>query len=77
MDVGKAYVDVDGERRVYRAGYKGCLNTNIACMVLIVIAFMYSLAFDTDLTALLFITIIWFINNLSYLLCAARLERRK
>lgn len=34
-------------------------------------------AFDTDLTALLFIAIIWFINNLSYLLCAARLERRK
>ena len=80
IHVQKVWMQSCGEAErliAYRAGYKGCLNTNIACMVLIVIAFMYSLAFDTNLTALLFIAIIWFINNLSYLLCAARLERRK
>ena len=80
IHVQKVWMQSCGEAEqliAYRAGYKGCLNTNIACMVLIVIAFMYSLAFEADLMALLFVTIIWFVNNLSYLLCAARLEKRK
>lgn len=61
----------------YKAGYKACLNTNITCTVLCMVAFAVTLLFKTDVLALVFVCIIWFVNNLSYMLKAAKLERRK
>jgi hypothetical protein len=61
---------------VYQAGYVAYQGTNIACFVLMVVAFVCSLTFQTDLTALVFVCIIWFINNMSYMIRAAKLEKR-
>jgi hypothetical protein len=61
---------------VYKAGYKAYQNTNVACLILIVAAFICSMTFKTDMIALVFICIIWFVNNMSYMLRAAKLEKR-
>jgi hypothetical protein len=62
---------------VYKAGYKAYLSTNVACLILVLVAFIYSSIVKTDLVALIFVCIILFVNNMSYLLRAARLEKRK
>lgn len=62
---------------VYKAGYKAFLNTNITCIILCMVAFVVTLLFKPDVLALVFVCIIWFANNLSYMLKAAKLEKRK
>lgn len=62
---------------VYKAGYEAFLKTNITCIILCMIAFVVTLLFRTDVFALIFVCIIWFVNNLSYMLRAAKLEKRK
>lgn len=62
---------------VYKAGYKAFLNTNITCIILCMVAFVVTLLFKMDVLALVFVCIIWFANNLSYMLRAAKLEKRK
>jgi hypothetical protein len=62
---------------VYKAGYKAFQSTNAACLILILVAFICSLTFQTDLVALIFVCMIWFVNNMSYMIRAAKLEKRK
>jgi hypothetical protein len=62
---------------VYKAGYKAYQSTNVACLILALAAFICSLTFQTDLVALIFVCIILFVNNMSYMLRAAKLEKRK
>lgn len=62
---------------VYKAGYKAFLNTNITCMILCMVAFFVIFLFKTDVLALVFVCIIWLANNLSYMLRAAKLDKRK
>jgi hypothetical protein len=61
----------------YKAGYKAFQSTNIACLILILAAFICSFAFQTDLTTLVFVSIIWFVNNLSYMIRVVKLEKWK
>lgn len=61
----------------YKAGYRAFLNTNVTCLILIVAAFIVSVTFKTDILSLVFVCVIWFVNNLSYMLRAAKLEKRK
>jgi hypothetical protein len=62
---------------VYKAGYRAYQSTNVACFILILAAFICSVTFKTDLVALIFVCIILFVNNMSYMLRAAKLEKRK
>jgi hypothetical protein len=62
---------------VYKAGYQAYQSTNVACLILILAAFVCSVTFKTDLVALIFVCIISFVNNMSYMLRAAKLEKRK
>jgi hypothetical protein len=61
----------------YKAGYKAYQSTNAVCLILILVAFVCSVTFKTDLLALIFVCVIWFVNNMSYMLRAAKLEKRK
>jgi hypothetical protein len=61
----------------YKAGFWAFQTTNAACLILILASFICSLAFQTDLVSLLFVCVIWFVNNLSYMLRAAKLEKGK
>lgn len=62
---------------IYQAGYKAYRNTNIACYLLCIVAFSCALLFQTDILALILVWVIWFINNMSYMLRVAKLEKRK
>jgi hypothetical protein len=62
---------------VYKAGYKAFQSTNVVCLILILVAFICSFTFKTDLAGLIFVCIILFVNNMSYMLRAAKLEKRK
>jgi hypothetical protein len=68
----------EAERLIaYKAGYKAFLNTNTTCIVMCIVAFVVSVSFRTNVFALVCVCVIWFVNNLSYMLRAAKLERRK
>jgi hypothetical protein len=82
LDVGfqKVWLDSCDEAQkmmAYQAGYVAYLGTNTACLVLMLAAFICAFSFHTDLTALVFVCIIWFVNNMSYMIRAAKLEKRK
>lgn len=61
----------------YKAGYQAFLSTNITCIILCMVAFVVTFIFKTDILAPVFVCIIWFANNLSYMLRATKLEKRK
>ena len=61
---------------VYKAAYKAFSNTNIVCIWLVVITFVCSMLFKTDILSMIIVCLIWFINTFSYMLHAAKLERR-
>jgi hypothetical protein len=68
----------EAERLIaYKAGYKAWSSTNATCITLIVVAFVCSVAFKTDALGMVFVFVIWFVNNLSYMLRAAKLEKGK
>jgi hypothetical protein len=82
LDVGfqKEWLDSCDEAQkmmVYQAGYVAFLSTNITCLILMVAAFVCAFSFRTNLTALVFVCIIWFVNNMSYMIRATKLEKRK
>ena len=61
---------------VYKSAYKAFSNTNIVCIWLIAITFVCAMLFKTDILSMIVVCLIWFINTLSYMLHAAKLERR-
>ena len=61
---------------VYKSAYKAFSNTNIAGIWLVVITFVGSMLFKTDILSMIIVCLVWFINTLSYMLHAAKLERR-
>ncbi len=61
---------------VYKSAYKAFSNTNGVCIWLIAITFVCSMLFRTDILSMIIVCLIWFINTLSYMLHAAKLERR-
>lgn len=68
----------EGQKMItYRAAYKAFQNTNAACFILWIFAYMGMFIFKTGVFPILCICIIWLINNLSYMLRAAKLEKRK
>jgi uncharacterized membrane protein len=80
LEFQKVWMDSCDEAQkmiAYKAGYKAFQSTNAACLILILAAFICSVAFQTDLMALIFVCVIWFVNNLSYMIRAAKLEKRK
>jgi hypothetical protein len=80
LEFQKVWMDSCDEAQkmiAYKAGYKAFQSTNAACLILILTAFICSVAFQTDLVALIFVCVIWFVNNLSYMIRAAKLEKRK
>ena len=61
---------------VYKSAYKAFSNTNIVCIWLIAITFVCAMLFKTDILSMIVVCLIWFINTLSYMLHAEKLERR-
>lgn len=61
---------------VYKSAYKAFSNTNGVCIWLIAITFICAMLFKTDILSMIVVCLIWFINTLSYMLHAAKLERR-
>ncbi len=61
---------------VYKSAYKAFSNTNIVCIWLVAITFVCSMLFKTDILSMIVVCLVWFINTLSYMLHAAKLERR-
>ena len=61
---------------VYKSAYKAFSNTNMVCIWLIAITFVCAMLFKTDILSMIIVSLIWFINTLSYMLHAAKLERR-
>lgn len=62
---------------LYQAGYRAFLNTNITCVVLFVISFVCAVLFQTGLLAFVMIGVIWFVNNMTYMIQGAKLEKGK
>lgn len=68
----------EGQKLItYEAAYKAFQDTNAACMILWILAFMGMFIFKTGIYPILCICIIWLVNNVSYMLRAAKLEKRK
>ena len=68
----------EGQKLItYQAAYKAFQNTNAACIILWILAFVGMFILKTGVYPILCICIIWLINNVSYMLRAAKLERRK
>ncbi len=65
------------KQMVYQAGYHAFLTTNVTCMVLMIVSFIISFLFKTDIWAVAAVSLICFTNTLSYMLYAAKLERRR
>lgn len=61
---------------VYKAGYKAFNTTNAVSMILFIIVFLIIELFKFDVFALIVLAVIMLVNNLSYMLTAAKLERR-
>ena len=61
---------------VYKSAYKAFSNTNMVCIWLVVITFVCAMLFKTDILSMIVVCLVWFINTLSYMLHAAKLERR-
>lgn len=59
----------------YKATYNAFKNTNVACFVLYVMAFIGMFMLKTGIYPMFCVCIIMLVNNLSYMLRAARLER--
>jgi hypothetical protein len=80
LEFQKVWLDSCDEAQklmVYKAGYTAYQSTNIACLILTLAAFICSVIFQTDMLALIFVCIIWFVTNMSYMIRAARLEKRR
>ncbi|MCM1498327.1 MAG: DUF3169 family protein [Clostridium sp.] len=61
----------------YKAAYKAFMDTNYTCIILYILAFMGMFIFKTGIYPLLCVCVIMLVNNLSYMLRAAKLERGK
>lgn len=59
----------------YKATYKAFRDTNITCFVIYILAFMGIFIFKTGIWPMLCVCVIMLVNNLSYMLWAAKLER--
>lgn len=68
----------EAERLIaYRAGYQAFLSTNLACLILCIVTFIFTFLFKTDIMGFVYVCMILLVNNVSYMLRAAKLERRK
>lgn len=61
---------------LYKATWQAFKNTQIVCIILLVLSILGMLAFQTGIYPMLCICIIWMVNSLSYMLKAAKLEKR-
>lgn len=62
---------------VYRAGYQAFLSTNVVCLILCIVTFIFTFLFKTDIMGFVYVCIILLVNNVSYMMRAAKLERRR
>ncbi len=60
---------------VYQAAYQAFKNTNTICEILCMISFIGIFLFDTGIYPLICICVIWFVNLISYMIKAAKLEK--
>lgn len=60
----------------YKATYKAFMDTNITCIVLYILTFIGTFMLKTGIWPMLCVCVIMLVNNLSYMLRAAKLERR-
>ncbi|MCM1157956.1 MAG: DUF3169 family protein [Bacteroidales bacterium] len=60
----------------YKAAYKAFMDTNYTCIVLYILTFMGMFIFKTGIYPLFCVCVVMLVNNLSYMLRAAKLERR-
>ncbi|MDE6434467.1 MAG: DUF3169 family protein [Lachnospiraceae bacterium] len=61
----------------YKATYKAFMDTNITCIVLYILTFIGIFMLNTGIWPMLCVCVIMLVNNLSYMLRAAKLERGK
>lgn len=62
---------------VYRAGYQAFLSTNVVCLILCIVIFIFTFLFKTDIMGFVYVCMILLVNNVSYMTRAAKLERRR
>lgn len=62
---------------VYRAGYQAFLSTNVVCLILCIVIFIFTFLFKTDIMGFVYVCMILLVNNVSYMMRAAKLERRR
>ena len=62
---------------VYRAGYQAFLSTNVVCLILCIVTFIFTFLFKTDIMGFVYVCMILLVNNVSYMMRAAKLERRR
>ncbi len=68
----------EAERLIaYRAGYQAFLNTNVVCLILCIVTFIFTFLFKTDIMGFVYVCMILLVNNVSYMMRAVRLERRR
>ncbi|MGN0153860.1 MAG: DUF3169 family protein [Lachnospiraceae bacterium] len=76
-EVWLASCDEAQKMMAYKAAYKAFKDTNITCIVVCILAFIGMFVFKTGIYPILCVCVIWMVNNVSYMLRAAKLERRK
>lgn len=68
----------EAERLImYRAGYQAFLSTNVVCLILCIVIFIFTFLFKTDIMGFVYVCMILLVNNVSYMTRAAKLERRR
>lgn len=67
----------EGQKQIiYRSGHAGFKNVNTTCVVLWIVSFILQSVMHTGVYPVLFISIIWFVNLISYIVKGMELERK-
>ena len=67
----------EGQKLItYRAAYRAFKSTNITCIIMCILSFIGMFLLKTGIYPMLCVCVIWLVNNLSYMLRAAKLEKR-
>lgn len=75
VDKWEASCDEAQKMMIYKSAYKSYKSVNIACILLWTISALGDMILQTGLLPVVLISIIWFVQNLSYYLEAFKLER--
>ena len=52
-------------------------KSNLVCLILCIVTFIFTFLFKTDIMGFVYVFIILLVNNVSYMMRAAKLERHR